>query len=101
MKNDFIENVTNMSYKLFYRNTENKGKTRKFFKKLKNNVEICSLQNLLATEKPQLYTPAEVSATINNIKPSKAISPDGISLIMLKNLSERGVDYLTRFIFLT
>ena len=62
--------------------------------KAKRSV-VRKLHNLPATDEPQIFTPAEVAAAINSAKPSKATGPDGISMLMLKNLGDRGVEYLT------
>ncbi|XP_046802037.1 uncharacterized protein LOC111689347 [Lucilia cuprina] len=62
--------------------------------KAKRSV-VRKLHNLPVSNIPQPFTPSEVAVAINAAKPSKAIGPDGISMLMLKHLGERGVEYLT------
>ena len=46
---------------------------------------------------PQIkFTPAQTTAAIKRAKNSKAIGPDGLSPIMLKNLGPHGIKFLTK-----
>ena len=47
------------------------------------------------------FTMGDVANVIRNAKSSKALGPDGISMVMLKQLDTSGVEYLTKILNLS
>ncbi|XP_073831662.1 uncharacterized protein [Musca autumnalis] len=54
------------------------------------------IRSLPAVDEPPHFTMDDVANAIRNAKSSKALGPDGISMVMLKQLDEPGVEYLTK-----
>ncbi|XP_073842224.1 uncharacterized protein [Musca autumnalis] len=54
------------------------------------------IRSLPAEDEPPQFTMDDVANAIRNAKSSKALGPDGISMVMLKQLDEPGVEYLTK-----
>ena len=59
------------------------------------------IRSLPAEEVPPQFTMGDVAYVIRNAKSSKALGPDGISMCMLKQLDEPGVEYLTNVLNLS
>lgn len=62
---------------------------------------VRKLHDLRVTDEPHAFTSTEVAEAINRAKPSKALGPDGISMLMLKQLDAPGVEYLTNVLNLS
>ena len=54
------------------------------------------IRSLRVEEAPPQFTVREVADVIHSAKLSKALGPDGISMLMLKHLGEPGVEYLAK-----
>ncbi|XP_058982740.1 probable RNA-directed DNA polymerase from transposon BS isoform X1 [Musca domestica] len=59
------------------------------------------IRSLPAEEEPPQFTMGDVANVIRNAKSSKALGPDGISMVMLKQLDTPGVEYLTKVLNLS
>ena len=58
-------------------------------------------KNLKRDLQPLSFTSSEVEAIISKSKPSKALGPDGISMLMLKKLGAIGLGFLTKVLELS
>jgi len=61
-----------------------------------NRSIIRKIKKLRSQATPTPYTTDDVEAAIRKAKPSKAVGPDGIAMVMLKNLPPTAIDYLTK-----
>ena len=60
-----------------------------------------TIRNLSIDRQGLSCNQSDATNAINNTKPSRAIGPDGLSMIMLKKLDERAIRFLTRLLDLS
>ena len=60
-----------------------------------------TIRNLSIDQQGLSFEHSDVTNAINNVKTSRSIRPDGLSMIMLKKLGEKAISFLTRLLELS